>query len=88
MLYQDRFDPNLKITFNGDEYTCDRRQVLKFNHLNCAWETIKFIEVKKGDKVRLKDPDGSLVRHEDGRDTYVALSNTYMDELGLLCFDI
>lgn len=87
MIYQDRFDPTLKITFNGDEYTCSRRKVLKLN-LEKQWEEIGFTEVKLGDTVRLQDPDGSLVHHEDGRNTFIAKSDAKIDELGLLCFEV
>jgi hypothetical protein len=87
MIYQDRFDPNLKITFNGDEYTCSRRKVLKLG-IGKEWNEINFVEVKSGDTIKLQDPDGSWVYHEDGRNTFVAKSNTKLDELGLLCFEI
>lgn len=86
MIYQDRFDPNLKITFNGDEYTCSRRQTLRLEPT--GWVPIKFIDVRKGNVIQLKDPDGSTVRHEDGRDSFVAKSDVKLDELGLLCFNI
>lgn len=87
MLYQDRFDPDLKITFNGDEYTCSRREVLRLDYDN-QWKPIKFIDIKAGDVVRLKDPDGSFVADENGRDIYTAKSNAKVNELGLLCFEI
>lgn len=86
MLYQDRFNSELKITFNGDEYTCSRRKI--FKERKTDWEQINFGEIRKGNKVKLQDPDGSLVTHQDGRTEYVALSDVYVDELGLLCFNI
>lgn len=86
MTYLDKYDPNLKITFNGDEYTCSRREVLRLE--NSGWTPIKFTDVRKGNVIKLKDPDGSTVFHEDGRDSFVAKSDFKIDELGLLCFEI
>jgi hypothetical protein len=87
MIRQNRFNSNLKTTFNGDEYTYNGRKVLKLN-TDKKWKEINFAEVKSGDTIKLQDPDGSLVYHEDGRNTFVAKSNTKLDELGLLCFEI
>lgn len=87
MLYQERFDPNTKVAFGGDEYTCSRRQTLRLDETQ-EWKPIRFEEIKTGDKIRLKDPDGTFVQHEDGRDTFIAKTNTKLDELGLMCFYI
>ena len=87
MLGLNMFDKTNKIVFNGEEFHPSKREVYKEVRTG-AWDHIWFCHVKKGDHIKLKDPDGTFIQHEDGREDFVAKSNAYIDDLGILCFDI
>lgn len=53
------------------------------NYSGTTWTKTNMIDLKVGDIFRLTDPDGSRVKHEDGRDTFIAKSNGYINVLGI-----
>lgn len=89
MLKTGKFDETLSIKFNRADHQPANRKVLKRTSSNPEkWDEIWFCDIKRGDYIRLKDPDGQPVIHEDGREIFVALSDAYLDDYGYLCFDI
>jgi len=53
-----------------------------------TWVITPMIDLKKGDLFKLEEKDEEKVLHEDGRDTFVAESNGYINELGIPQIDI
>lgn len=55
---------------------------------NLEWREIQFKDIKAGDRIRLYEPNGDVVAHEDGRTSYIATSDAYSNNLGQQCFEI
>jgi hypothetical protein len=75
-----------KILYTDNEDKPLNRTVLRKDGTN--WNEIWFCDIKKDNEIKLRDPDGTTVTHEDGREVFIAKSNAYLDGLGFLCFDI
>lgn len=46
--------------------------------INDKWIDIEFKNIKEGDKFRLFEPDGTIVKDNDGNTEFIATSNPYL----------
>lgn len=52
-----------------------------------CWVPTDFDKVKKGDTFKLFEPDGTLVRDQNGNAVLVAVSDPYLNAEGVLTID-
>lgn len=74
------FNPQL------DEQQETKRKVNVFR--NNEWVECEFTDLKKDDSFRMFDDDGSIVEDDKGNTEFVALSDPYINDIGILEIEI
>jgi hypothetical protein len=50
---------------------------------NNNWEQIEFSQLKKGDRFRTYNPNGELLKNENGYSSFIAVTDAFINEEGL-----